>query len=78
MRNSRQNKAPTLGIPQNCCIPWKFQGKKTKPMEIPHDFYLVTPGNSTSFVTDYFDFHILFLQYPWKFQALKMSVSLLL
>ena len=28
---------------------WKFQGQKQKPMEIPHDFVLISPGNSTFF-----------------------------
>ena len=26
-----------------------FQGQKPRPMEIPHDFFLITPRNSTSF-----------------------------
>ena len=30
--------------------PWKFQGQKERPLEIPHYFFLVTLGNSTSFL----------------------------
>ena len=25
--------------------PWKFQGQKPRPIKIPHDFFLITPGN---------------------------------
>ena len=34
-----------------CDTPWKFQGQKPRPMKIPH-LFLITPGNSTSFLTD--------------------------
>ena len=45
--------------------PWKFQGKRTTHgMEIPHELFLNTPGNSTSFLIDHWNFHMLF-QYPW-------------
>ena len=38
-----------LEIPEKTMLnPWKFQSLKPKPMEIPHDFLLITPGNSTS------------------------------
>ena len=57
--NSEQNKAPPMKIPQNCVtnlcyIRWKFQGQNPRPLEIPHDFFLITPGNSTSFLINYF------------------------
>ena len=57
--NSGQNKAPPLEIPQNCVtslcyIPWKFRGQNPRHLEIPHDFFLITPGNSTSFLINYF------------------------
>ena len=26
--------------------PWKFQGQKPIPMKFPHDFFLISPGNS--------------------------------
>ena len=28
-----------------CDTLWKFQFQKPRPMEIPHDFFLNTPGN---------------------------------
>ena len=37
---------------------WKF-----------HEFFLNTPGNSTSFLLDPWNFLMLFLQYPWKFRV---------
>ena len=33
-----------------CYMSLKFQGQKPKPLELPHYFFLVTPGNSTSFL----------------------------
>ena len=33
-----------------CYTPWKFQSQKPTPIEIPHDFFLITPGNYTSFL----------------------------
>ena len=33
-----------------CQIPWKFQGQKQRSLEIPHYFFLVILGNSTSFL----------------------------
>ena len=61
--NSRQNKNQPLDIPQNCVsqIPWKCQGQKQRPMQIPHYFFLVTLGNSTSFLIKPQKFHLLFL-----------------
>ena len=32
-----------------CGTPWKFEGEKPRPMEIPLEFFLITAGNSTSF-----------------------------
>ena len=50
--NTRQNKAPSLEIrrTKSCSIPWKFQGQKPRPQKILHNFFLVTLGNSTSFL----------------------------
>ena len=31
-------------------IPWKFQVQKSRPLEIPHHFFLVTLGNFTLFL----------------------------
>ena len=39
-----------------CETPRKFQGLKPRPLEILHDHFLITSGNST-----------LFLINPWKF-----------
>ena len=64
LRNSGENKFLSLEILQNCDTPWKFQGQKPRPMEIPHDFFLNTTGNSSSFFIDPWNFHMLFLQYP--------------
>ena len=33
-------------------ILWKFQDQKPRPQEIPHIFFLVTPGNSTCYFFD--------------------------
>ena len=44
-----------------CDTPLKFQGQKLRPMEIPHDFFLNYPGNSTSFLIDPWNFHMFFL-----------------
>ena len=64
-KNSGENKfAANL-----CDTPWKFQGQKPKPMKIPHEFVVNTPGNSTSFLIDTWNFHMLFLQYPQKFNS---------
>ena len=43
---------------------WNFQGKKARPMEISHDFFLMTLGNSTSFFNDPLNFYILFFNNP--------------
>ena len=40
-------------------------------MEIPHGFFLNTPGNSTSFLIDPWNFYMFFLQFPWKLHVLK-------
>ena len=43
---------------------------KTPGREIPHGYFLITPGNSTLFFIDPKKSHLLFLQYPWKFHIL--------
>ena len=53
-------------------ISWKFQGQKQRPLEIPHLFFLVTLGNSTSFLIKAWKSHILFPWYPWKFDVLNL------
>ena len=52
--NFRENKASPGNYP-------KFQGQKSKPMEISHDLFLIiTPGNSFSFLVliEPLNFHI--------------------
>ena len=56
----------------------KFQGQKMRPMEILHEFFSNTPGNSTSFLIDPWHFHMVFLQYPWKFHVLNPSLGFFL
>ena len=54
----------------------------TLPLEIPDKmkfcpwkfhtiFFLIMPGNSTSFFIDSWSFQILFFQSPWKFHVLN-------
>ena len=50
---------------------WKFQGQKQRPLEIPHNFFLITLGNSTLFLINLWKYHMLFLSYPWKFHMLN-------
>ena len=59
--NSRQIKAPPLEIAQNCVTSWKFQDQKPRPLEVPHNFFLVTPWK----------FLMLFLWCPNKFHILN-------
>ena len=42
-----------------CDTTKKFQGQKPGPMEISHDFFLNTPGNSAFFFVDAWNFHML-------------------
>ena len=42
-------------------LPWKFQDQKQIPLKIPHYFFLVTLGNSASFLTNPWKFDMLFL-----------------
>ena len=71
--NSRQNNAQLLDILQNCV---RFLGnseaKKKRPLEIPHYFFLVTLGNSTSFLINSRKLHMPFIWYPWKFNILNL------
>ena len=55
------------------------QGQKQRLLEITHYFFLVTLGNSTSFLINPWKFHSmwLFLWYPWKFHILNPSSPLL-
>ena len=55
------------------------QGQKQRLLEITHYFFLVTLGNSTTFLINPWKFHSmwLFLWYPWKFHILNPSSPLL-
>ena len=53
----------------------KFQNQKPRPLEFPI-FFLITPGNSTSFLTNLWRFCILFLRYPEKFHILNSLLCL--
>ena len=44
-----------------------------RPLEFPHYFFLVTLGNSTSFLINPWKLHMLFLWYAWKFHILNPS-----
>ena len=71
-KKSRRKKAFAPGNSANLCnTPWKFQSQKPRLMEIPHYFFLNTPGISTSFLVDPWNFHMLFLQDPRKFHVLN-------
>ena len=48
---------------------------KSRPIQIPHEFFLNTHGNST-YVIDPWNFHMLFLQHPWKFQEAHVCKSI--
>ena len=39
--------------------------------EIPHEFFLITPENSTCFLIDPWNLHMLFFQYISKFHVLN-------
>ena len=43
-------------------LPWKFQDQKPRPLETPHNFFLVIPENSTCY---------FLVWYPWKFHILN-------
>ena len=61
-------------IPRNsaklCDTTKKFQGQKPGPMEISHDFFLNTPGNSAFFLL-MLGISTCLLQCPWKFHVLN-------
>ena len=68
-----RKKTSSPEILQNCYKLSKFQAKqKPRPLEISHDFFLITPENSTSFLIEPWNFYMLFLQYPWKFHVLNL------
>ena len=48
---------------------WIFQDKKPRQMEIPHDFFLITAGNSNSFLFDPGISTCSFFNTPGKFHV---------
>ena len=65
-----ENKLLPLEIQQNCVTPLgNSMLKNQDPWKFHTSTYLNTPGNSTSFLIDPWNFRIFFLQYPWKFHA---------
>ena len=54
--------------------PLEFPRPKAKIHGILHDFFWITPVNSTSYCTDPRNFHILFIQCPWKFHVFNPPV----
>ena len=75
LRNSGVNKLLPLEILKELCdTPWKLWGQKPRPMEIPHEFFLNTLENSTSFsLTPGFS-RCSLLYHPWKFRVLNRPV----
>ena len=67
--NSTQNKASHLDAPHTkLCVTYvtcleNFQsGLKPRPLEVPHDFFLITPGNFPLLLISPCKIHLLFLQ----------------
>ena len=68
--------------------PWKFgiimyvtslrnsKAKKSRPLEILHDFCLVSLGISTLFLINPWKFCMLFYEYSWKLHVLTLPPSL--
>ena len=67
----KKNKLSLLEILQNCATPLGNSKVKIKDPWKLHDFFLYTPGNSTSFLIDPWNFQMFFLQYRWKLHVLN-------
>ena len=66
-----ENKLSLLEIPQICATPiGNSKTKNLRPMENPHDFFLITPRKFTSFLIDS-GIYACFYQYPFKFHVLN-------
>ena len=74
--NSRENKALPLETSKNyvTCL-CNFKRQKQRPLEIPHGFFLITPGNTSMLLINSWKCHLLFLQKPWKFICSTLSFS---
>ena len=53
-----------------------LKAKKSRALEISHEFFLVPLGNSTLFLINPWKFCMLFLEYSWKFYILASSPPL--
>ena len=75
----------TLKIPRKTKLqPWKFdkimyvtclrnfKAKNPRPLEISHEFFFVSLGNSALFFINLWKFRMLFLEYSWKFYILTL------
>ena len=61
----RTKQSFTLGNSAKLCyVVGKLREQKSRTLEIPHDFFLITPGNSTSFLINPYNFYKLFLDTP--------------
>ena len=49
----------------------KLCSEISKPLENPHDFFLITLGNSISFIINTWKIYLLFFQYPSKIDILN-------
>ena len=64
---TKQRFSPPWNPTELCYTPsWKFQNQKLTPVEVPHDFSSITPGNCTSFLIKPWNPHMLFpqLEFP--------------
>ena len=68
---SLENKLSPLEIPQICATPLgNSKTKNLRPMENPHNFFLITPRKSTSFFIDS-GISACFFQSSFKFHVLN-------
>ena len=68
---SLENKLSPLEIPQMCATPLgNSKTKNLRPMENPHNFFLITYRKSTSFFIDS-GISASFFQYSFKFHVLN-------
>ena len=61
-----------------CYTPWRFQCQKPRPVEVPHEFFLISPRDSILFLINHWTFRMLFLQYPWGFHIFASPLPCLL